>query len=178
MLLLLLSSANDLVVSGCGQLDTCVEFTHLQKSQLDTSQLDTTRHIRQLKSIYSAINCSALGLCSRRKATSEGRLNRKAKVVCTCIFCWSCSATMRHSLMCHGACHVTLLKRRSFRKFRPSRFSTILLQWQILMLILGRACCCWLCSLQNSVSSLCSTIHVTCVSSNYSSSCFNWIVRS
>ena len=29
------------VNSTHGQLDTCVELTHLQKSQLDTSQLDT-----------------------------------------------------------------------------------------------------------------------------------------
>jgi len=34
------------VNSTHGQLDTCVELTHLQKSQLDTCQLDTrsTRH--------------------------------------------------------------------------------------------------------------------------------------
>ena len=54
------------VNSTHGQLDTFVELTHLQKSQLDTSQrdtgvnsthgqLDTTRHKRQLTSIYSAI---------------------------------------------------------------------------------------------------------------------------
>jgi len=88
--------------------------------------------------------------------------------------------------------------------FRPSRFGTIWLQRQILTLtlycthyfiarrqircyrtvelcsrglILGRTCYCWLCIIVcNTVSSLCSAIHATCVSSNYSLSCFNWIV--
>ena len=48
---------------------------------------------------------AALGLCSRRKANiSEGRLNRKAKVFCTCIFCWSCLPTRRRLLTCMS-CH-------------------------------------------------------------------------
>ena len=60
--------SNELIVNSThGQLDTCVELTHLPKSQLDTSQLetgvnsthgqlDTTRHIYvNLKALYSAI---------------------------------------------------------------------------------------------------------------------------
>jgi len=113
-----------------GQLDTCVELTHLQKSQLDTSQLDT-RSLTQLNTYVSLkaytqqFNCSALGLCSHRKANiSEDRLNCKAKVFCTCIFFWSCLPTRRCSLTCMS-CHPSQeICSRYFSGSRPSRCAT------------------------------------------------------
>ena len=118
--------------SGCSQLDTrstrhvCGVYSFTIKSTRHKS----TRHRSQLetyvnlKAYTQQFNCSALGLCSRRKANiSEDRLNRKAKVVCTCIFCWSCLPTKRRSLscmLCNPSQEIILQSSRS----RPSRRAT------------------------------------------------------
>jgi len=66
------------VNSTHGQLDTCVELTHLPKSQLDTSQLDTGVNSTQLDTYGNTqqFNYSALDLCSRVAVNStHGQLD-------------------------------------------------------------------------------------------------------
>ena len=106
------------VNSTHGQLDTCVElliYKKVNSTQVNSTQ-ESTRHTVHstqletyvnLKAYTQQFNCSALGICSRRKANIlEDRLNRKAKVVCTCIFCWSCLPMRRFSLTCMS-CHLS-----------------------------------------------------------------------
>jgi len=90
------------VNSTQGQLDTCVELTHLQKSQLDTSQLDTgvnsthgqlDTHKVNFKTHTQQFNC--------RKAVVdllilEGRLNRRRSSACIL----SCKSPFSRSLLC------------------------------------------------------------------------------
>ena len=103
-------------------------YQTVNSTQVNSTQ-ESTRHTVNSKQLDTYVNtqqfnCSAIGLCSRRKANiSEDRLNRNAKVVCTCIFCWSCLPTRWRSLTCIS-CHPSQKIILQSSGSRPTRDAT------------------------------------------------------
>ena len=90
-------------VPKCPGAEVSREGLQSTRHTVNSTQSHNSTHTSILNT--QQFNCSALGLCSRRKANiSEDRLNRNSKVVCTCIFCWSCLPTRWCSLTCIS-CH-------------------------------------------------------------------------